>query len=118
MTTNYEKGRSFEYRVRDDMRERGYWSQRSPKSGTAVDIYGYHMGIGIFIQAKRDGRITWDEVCALVSLAKVHNGIALFAEPRVKKGKRRMGIIYWLLDYWVIDKHDPRLTVFEPPTFK
>ena len=109
MTTNYDRGRAFEYRVRDDMRRRGYWAQRSPRSGTEVDVYAYHMGVGFFIQAKRDGYLSQDERKALVALAREHNAIPLFARPVKLKGKRRSGLLYRML---------PDVSPFDPPTFK
>ena len=97
VTTNYERGRAFEYRVRDDMRSRGYWAQRSPRSGTSVDVFACHAGIVFFIQAKRDGRISRIEISELRYLAGKHRAMPIFARPEKIKGKRRSGLVYKLL---------------------
>ena len=98
MTTNYNRGAAFERRVRDDLCKRGYWAQRSPKSGGVVDVFAYHMGIALFSQCKRNGirSMTREEARALLALAKRHNALALFVEPAKLHGKRRTGIVYWL----------------------
>jgi len=63
--TWYRLGRQFEYRVRDDLRGKGYFAQRSPGSKTPIDITAISPGRVLLIQCKRGSGISvaeWNEV--------------------------------------------------------
>lgn len=48
----YKKGRRFEYRIRDYLKNRGYWVLRSPRSATSVDLVAIKKNSILMIQCK------------------------------------------------------------------
>ena len=50
MATNYERGRSFEYRVRDDLISRGYVVMRSAGSRSPADLIAGKPGKILLVQ--------------------------------------------------------------------
>lgn len=81
MTTNYARGRAFEYRVRDALYAKGaVYVARSAGSHTKVDLLAlWPQDFAIFgdtrrppwiVQCKRDGRLPADERDAIIDIAK------------------------------------------------
>jgi Holliday junction resolvase len=81
MTTNYRRGRALEYRIRDDLRERGYLVVRSAGSKGAVDLMAVGNGDILLVQSKRDGWAKPSERAALVVLAEQYGALAIIATP-------------------------------------
>ena len=52
MTTNYQKGRQFEYRVKKDIESQGYYVIRSPASRGPFDLLCIKEGRVVAIQCK------------------------------------------------------------------
>lgn len=91
--TNYERGRSFEYKVQNDLRAHGYTTIRSAGSHSPADIVAVKSGVLLFVQCKRDGRISEGEQVDIVRLAQAVgiNAWSLLAAPG------NPGVAYWLL---------------------
>ena len=53
----YRLGRSFEYRVRDELRELGYFVLRSPRSGSPLDLIAIRRGAVLFVQCKLNAKL-------------------------------------------------------------
>ena len=56
--TNYSRGRDFEHAVRADLTVNGYDCVRSAGSRSKIDILAFKPGQALFVQCKRDGRIS------------------------------------------------------------
>lgn len=84
--TNYERGRRFEYRVRDDLRRRGWWVLRSPQSRSAVDLVALKIDRpALLVQAKMDGRLPPGEWNELWDLAETTGGVPVLVR---RQGRR------------------------------
>lgn len=68
--TKYRLGRQCEYRVRDDLRRRGYFVLRSPRSSGPVDLVAIKRGAILFVQCKRGMLCAVVEWNALFDLAE------------------------------------------------
>lgn len=88
MTTNYKRGRAFEYRVRDALYARGaVYVSRSAGSHTKVDLTAHWPMASLngrprpawFVQCKRDGRLPAPERAAIVDIAKQTGNEAILA---------------------------------------
>jgi len=90
--TFYRIGRQFEYRVRDDMRKKGYFVLRSPRSGSPVDLVCIKKGKIIFIQCKRGGAFGVNEWNEFYELCQSVN-----ASPILASTPKGIGIEYRLL---------------------
>ncbi|MCK4513000.1 hypothetical protein KAW64_14740 [bacterium] len=89
--TMYRIGRAFEYRTRDDLKKRGYFVMRSPRSGSPIDLVAIKPEVVLFIQCKRSGQIgvkEWNEVYDLA--ASVEAVPVLTDRPDSGRGVR-----YW-----------------------
>ncbi len=82
----YRYGRQFEYRVRDDLRKRGYYAQRSPASKTPIDVTGIRPGEVLFIQCKRGGDLLVREWNAFFELAISCGAIPILASCPTERG--------------------------------
>lgn len=60
-STQYARGRDFEYYVRDRFTKSGYLALRSPASKSPADLYCMAMGSVVFVQCKLHGVIPPDE---------------------------------------------------------
>lgn len=88
MTTNYHKGRRFEYRVRDLYRKHGWYVLRSAGSKTVTDLVAIGTnGTVHFIQCKADGKISVEELIELVSTALHYSSIPVVAVRHGRKLK-------------------------------
>ena len=58
MTTNYERGRNFEWRIKADLERRGYYCARSAGSHSKIDILAVKGGVCLLVQCKADGAIS------------------------------------------------------------
>jgi len=80
------KGDRFEYRVRDDLEERGYHVIRTPASKSCVDLWGIAPDDVLLVQCKTNGRLDpapWNE---LFDLAMRVGGTPLLASKPVRGG--------------------------------
>lgn len=77
------KGYKLEGDTIRELEGRGYWAQRSPRSGGIVDVYALRdaaKGEALFIQCKRDAaKLSPAEWNHLVGLARKHNAVPLLA---------------------------------------
>lgn len=70
--TNYETGRRFEYQVKHDLEERGYYCVRAAGSHSKVDVVAVKGSICLFVQCKTDGAITpaeWNTLMRICACA-------------------------------------------------
>ncbi|MDE2103103.1 MAG: Holliday junction resolvase [Patescibacteria group bacterium] len=95
MATNYQRGRAFEYRVRDALMKRGaVYVMRAAQSKGKVDLLALYPGLGEMIpyveivQCKRDGRLSADEAAELIRIAVETDTVPLLA----KTGKNGRGV--------------------------
>lgn len=91
--TNYQRGRAFEYRVRDDMERRGYVSVRAPASKTPADVYCIGLDSKVFVQCKTDGRLSTAEWNRFYDYCLSVDAVPVMAA----KGRGGRGISYWLI---------------------
>jgi len=88
LATNYERGRAFEYRVRDHFMkvQNACFVMRAAGSHTIADLivlWPYHYVLGSqvgLVQCKRDGRLSAEERELLISLAKETDSVAILAK--------------------------------------
>ncbi len=92
MATPYERGRSFEYRVRNHLQSLGYLVARSPASRGPFDliaVWESSIGPGVaLVQCKLAGKISKKELAELVALAKTVGAESWLAYP----GANRRGV--------------------------
>jgi len=86
-TSAYERGRRFEYRVRRQLKEEGYFVVRSAKSGTVCDLVALKKGEILLIQCKLNKKISKKEREELAKLAEQVGGKALLAYSERRKLK-------------------------------
>lgn len=67
--SHYSNGRDFEYRARDHFRDEGYDVIRSAGSKTKIDLVAIKPGQLVFVQCKKDGKISPAERHTLIRLA-------------------------------------------------
>ena len=84
MATNYERGRAFEYRVRDHLLNTGAALViRSAQSKGKVDLAAFWPLVADsqpwLVQCKRDGKLSHDEGNDLVAIADEVGALALLA---------------------------------------
>jgi Holliday junction resolvase len=91
--TLYRFGRAFEYRVRNELREMGYFVLRSPQSRSPLDLVAIRQGAVLFIQCKRGGALGVTEWNVLLALARSVGAVPLLAECAARRGH----ILYWRL---------------------
>lgn len=106
MATNYERGRSFEYSVMNNLKGLGYTCMRSYASRTPADVWAVKCGRVAFIQAKLHGKISgaeWDTFLAYCQsagavpvIAKRPDGKSRGVEYRLVTGPRGTGPRPWL----------------------
>lgn len=105
MTTNYERGRAFEYRTRDKLYERGaVYVARSAGSHTKVDLVAFFPSVDSpsgpsrtrvwLVQCKRDGRLPAAEREALVNIARATGVEAILAKRGEKRGTIEFEFLY------------------------
>ena len=93
MATQYYRGRAFEYKVRDDLRKRGYFAMRSPASKSPVDIVAIQKGMILFVQCKLSGDLPTKEWNALFDLALQTDAIPVLAIKKDKEGIKYFKLI-------------------------
>jgi Holliday junction resolvase len=85
--SRYRYGRQFEYRVRDDLKSRGYFALRSPASKSPLDVLAVKHGCVLMVQAKRGGALPPKEWNPLFDLASSVGAIPVLAvEPPGNRG--------------------------------
>jgi Holliday junction resolvase len=125
MPTNYERGRTLEYRVIGKLREAGYFAVRSAGSKGAVDIAAIKPGQVLFVQCKlQQAAVSSAEWNTLVLVAAQSGAIPVLAEaePRgpvrwwrltgPKRPRQRNGLPRqpFLIDF----ANDPLITAQSP----
>ena len=87
MTTNYHRGRQFEYRVRDLYKKHGWYVLRSAGSKTVTDLVAISKGARQihFIQCKADGRVSIHEIENLIYTAITYNAVPVLATKKNRK---------------------------------
>jgi Holliday junction resolvase len=81
MPTQYQRGRSFEYRVRNDLRDRSWFVVRSAQSRTPADLVAFKGSRKpLFIQCKNNGVISIEEWNELYDLATSVGAVPVIAE--------------------------------------
>ena len=88
MVTNYQRGRHFEYRVRQHFIKEGYIVLRSAGSHTFSDLLAMKGGEILLIQCKTDGYLPAPQREALLDAARENCCQAWLA--RKEKGKLRL----------------------------
>lgn len=78
--TQYQLGRSFEYRTRDLLKESGYYVVRSAQSKGLIDLVAMKMGRVLIVQCKRGGLLDKGEWDALFSLGSEIGATPIFTE--------------------------------------
>jgi Holliday junction resolvase len=92
--THYRDGRQFEYTVRNALITDGYdLVLRTAGSKTVVDLAAFKPGQALFIQAKRDGRISPAERIELLRVAAHIGALPIVAWKR----PRAATVLYWRL---------------------
>ena len=92
--THYNNGRSFEYRVMEDLSVSGWVSVRAAgsKGSTKADIIAFHPTKGIMlVQCKTNGIISAEEWNRLHEVAGWNGNTKAVIAERPKRGK----IAYW-----------------------
>jgi len=84
-------GRTFEYKVRDDLAANGYWVMRSPASKSPVDMVAVKPGQVLFVQAKLNGRLDPEEWNVLFELGRQFGARPIMAR---RAFSRRFGVDY------------------------
>lgn len=77
MTNRYRSGRDFEYEVRDQLTDDGYWVTRAAGSKTKVDLIAIKAGQVLLVQCKRDGRISPAERAEVLRIAALLPAVAV-----------------------------------------
>jgi Holliday junction resolvase len=78
--TQYSRGADFERKVKADLQANGWFVVRSAGSRSIVDLLAIMPGpLGLFVQCKRDGRLSIEERMALFDIALAFNSIAVLA---------------------------------------
>lgn len=90
--TRYRIGRQFEYRIRDDLKDHGYFVMRSPQSKSPVDLVAIKTGRVVFIQCKRGGSLPPGEWNKFYDLC-----MSVDAEPVMASMDGYRGSNYYLL---------------------
>lgn len=81
----YEKGRRFENAIANKFKKHGVYVMRSAKSEGVFDLIAVSKGKVYGIQCKYDGRIHKSEVEKIMSVARMHNIIAILAFSKNRK---------------------------------
>ena len=89
----YRAGRDFEHAVRKDLVDNGYDVIRSAGSKTKVDLAAFKPGQAVFVQCKRDGKISPAERVELLRVAAHITAVPIVAWKQVG----RTAIHYWQL---------------------
>lgn len=81
----YNRGRRFEYRVRDYLKRRGYYTVRSAKSGTITDLIALRDGKILLIQCKVDKYLKREEKEKLREAEEITKGLGIIAYREGRK---------------------------------
>jgi Holliday junction resolvase len=77
LVTQYERGRSKEYRAMELLRTEGWVAARSAASHSPVDIFAARLGVTLLVQVKSGkARVKADEAKELVKWAEAFNADA------------------------------------------
>lgn len=88
MTTNYARGRAFEYRVRDYLITLGYVVLRSAGSHTPIDLIAiFGDGEILFVQCQRRKSMPQAKVDELIKIARRAQAVAVQACLSKQRGK-------------------------------
>lgn len=78
--SKYRNGRAFEYKVRDVLKDRGYFVVRSAGSKSPADLIAINSKGVLLVQCKRSGRLGIAEWNQLYELAESVKAIPLMVE--------------------------------------
>jgi Holliday junction resolvase len=81
--SHYRTGRDFEHRVRDLLERNGYLVLRSAGSKTKIDLACFKPGEALFVQCKRDGRISPAERASIVEAAAWIDAVPVVAYKHI-----------------------------------
>ena len=98
MATQYQRARTFEYAVRDDMARHGFVTVRSPASKTPVDVYCIGWDTKVFIQCKTNMRVGPEEWNKFLAFCRSVDAVPVIA-GRNPNGR---GIRYALVTDWKV----------------
>lgn len=93
MTTNYARGRAFEYRVKEHLEALGYRVIRSAGSHSPVDLVAFGRGRWLFVQCKRDGKLADEEARWLKSWGSFSGAWVILASM---PGRTGIGFTRWV----------------------
>jgi Holliday junction resolvase len=85
--TQYRTGRDFEHSVRQDLVSNGYEVIRSAGSKTKVDLFAWKTGESLFIQCKRDGKISPIERTELIRLSVMVGAVPVLAYKTIGRAR-------------------------------
>ena len=85
-TTMYRLGRAVEYAVRNDLRKRGYFVLRSPRSLGIVDLVAIKTGTVLFVQCKRSLELGIREWNGLIDLSESVGATPILAGRPAHRG--------------------------------
>jgi len=77
--TNYTRGRQFEYKIRDELRRRGYFVIRTAGSHTCCDLVAMKASYRLFVQCRGGKRFSTDEWNDLYVQARACSAIPILA---------------------------------------
>jgi len=78
--TQYQLGRSFEYRTRKILEDNGYYVVRSAQSKGLIDLVALKKGEVLIVQCKRGGILDKEEWDSLLELAVAIGATPVFSE--------------------------------------
>lgn len=90
--SHYRAGTAFEHKIIDDLEDNGYQTIRAAgsKGSTKVDVAALKPGQLLFVQAKRDGKISPAEWTRVYEVARWVGAVPLLAA----NGPRGRGVTY------------------------
>lgn len=91
-SSNYQRGRALEHRVRTHLRAQGYEVLRTAGSKSKIDLVAIKQGQILFVQCKRSGALPPAEWNALWDLALMAGAVPVLAEQLKPRGRK-----YWRL---------------------
>jgi len=104
MTTQYQRGRRFEWKVKQDLEGRGYYVIRSAGSKSKVDLVGIKHEVVLCVQCKLTGAIAKRELREFTNACHTNPHIVPVVAQGTKEGRRAV-IQYW--DAETGDDFDP-----------
>ena len=111
--THYTRGKSFEYRPRDDLREKLYFVVQAGGSKGIADLVAVKKGVVLFVQAKTNGKLGFKEWNAVYDAAMEFGAVPIFVS-RLGKSTNWKLVYYRLLAPKVFRSRIWPMEPFEP----